>query len=279
MDVVSFSESTNQFEEELGDKSSVLSEKSGNLSLFHSRGGSFPLMETPAPAKSEMNMRGLHRCVYVHKRLRRMGHFREYYLEQRRLQMDSDLRPPGNFLEVYQSYLAQVTGFFIVEDNVLRMTDGLITQQDVDGFWEMAITMLKSVVDSAFEGMNSAPAMLLVKDFLLLVCGGLSRCGYPAANLKEILSSNMGKYHALMNVHAANQVARILHNDSMECFKIKSESSKNEYIKQLGLPYSIDLTKEAPRVPFLAPFTGKLNFKKLRLCVFRHGSSNDQCCS
>eukprot|EP00210_Caulerpa_lentillifera_P003559 g3395.t1 len=255
MDVISFSETSNQTDDDHIEKSSTLSDRSGNLSLFHSRGGSFSLMEAPVSAKSEMNMRGLHRCVYVHKRLGRMGHFREYYLEQRRLQMDSDLRPPSNFLEVYQAYLSQVTGFFIIEDNVQRMTDGLINQQDVDRFWEMAITMLKSVVDSAFEGMNSASAMLLVKDFLLLVCGGLSRCGYPAANLKEILSSNMGKYHALMNAQGTSQVAKILHNDSMECVKIKTEAQKSDYLKQLGLPYSIDLAKEAPKVPFTASFT------------------------
>lgn len=87
------------------------------------------------------------------------------------------------------------------------MTDDLITQQDMDAFWEMAITMLKSVVDSAFENMNSYTAMLLVKDFLLLVCNGLSRSGYPAANLKDILSSNMGKYHNLMNLHVSKQVS------------------------------------------------------------------------
>jgi hypothetical protein len=33
--------------------------------------------------------------------------FRDYYLEQRRLQVTSDLAPPHNFLETYQSYLSQ----------------------------------------------------------------------------------------------------------------------------------------------------------------------------
>lgn len=189
------------------DRVSVLSERSSMTgTLFQSRTGGLPLMESSN--KSGMNMRGLHRCIYVHKHLGKLAQFREYYLEQRRLQIDSDLRPPSNLIEVYQSYLAQVTGFFLVEDNVLRMTDGLIHQQDVDGFWEMAIVMLKGVVDTAFEGLQSATAMLLVKDFLLLVCSGLSTSGYPAENLKEILSSNTGKFHALMTEHVCAQVQK-----------------------------------------------------------------------
>ena len=40
--------------------------------------------------------------------LGRLMQFRDYYLEQRRLQVTNDLAPPRNFLESYQPYLAQV---------------------------------------------------------------------------------------------------------------------------------------------------------------------------
>lgn len=104
------------------------------------------------------------------------------------------------------SLLLQVTGFFIIEDNVQRMTANLLEQHEVDVLWEMATSTLKSVVDSAFEDMNSAAAMLLVKDFLLLVCSALSKSNYPADNLKEILSNNMSKYHTLMSRHVTAEV-------------------------------------------------------------------------
>lgn len=87
-----------------------------------------------------------------------------------------------------------------------RMASNLLEQEEVEALWEMATATLKSVVDNAFESMSSAAAMLLVKDFLLLVCGALSKSGYPAANLKDILSSNMSKYHGLMNGHVAGEV-------------------------------------------------------------------------
>ncbi len=43
-----------------------------------------------------------------HQVLGRLPKFRDYYLEQRRLQVTSDLAPPHKFLETYQHYLAQV---------------------------------------------------------------------------------------------------------------------------------------------------------------------------
>lgn len=48
------------------------------------------------------------RCVHIHRCMGRMASMRRYYLDQRRLQITTDLAPPANFLEAYQSYLAQV---------------------------------------------------------------------------------------------------------------------------------------------------------------------------
>ncbi|GAX75531.1 hypothetical protein CEUSTIGMA_g2974.t1 [Chlamydomonas eustigma] len=55
----------------------------------------------------DFDLSGLLRCVHVHKVIGRLLQFRDYYLEQRRLQVTNDLAPPHNFLETYQSYLAQ----------------------------------------------------------------------------------------------------------------------------------------------------------------------------
>ncbi|GMH45381.1 hypothetical protein BSKO_13338 [Bryopsis sp. KO-2023] len=242
-------------DEEHWEVASVVLSEAGRASATASRSGTSILQDSRASEKPGMNMRGLHRCIHVHQCLGRIVAFRDYYMQQRRMQMDSDLRPPANFLEVYQSYLAQVTGFFIIEDNVQRMTEDLIDQHEVDALWEMATATLKSVVDSAFESMNSAAAMLLVKDFLLLVCSGLSKSGYPAANLKEILSSNMGKYHNLMNVHVGKEVARIWDADEQERVGIRSEKNEREIITDLGLPTSLESWEPPTQFPYRAPFT------------------------
>lgn len=57
----------------------------------------------------------------------RLQMFREYYFEQRHLQLMSDLTPPASMLESHRQYLMHITGFFIIEDKVLQSTRGLLT--------------------------------------------------------------------------------------------------------------------------------------------------------
>ena len=60
------------------------------------------------------------RCTQVHDCLGKLPEFQESYQLNRRLQLNSDLAPPANFLEGYQDFIAQLTGFFIIEDRVQR---------------------------------------------------------------------------------------------------------------------------------------------------------------
>ena len=60
------------------------------------------------------------RCTQVHDCLGKLPDFQESYQRNRRLQLNSDLAPPANFLEGYRDFIAQLTGFFIIEDCVQR---------------------------------------------------------------------------------------------------------------------------------------------------------------
>ncbi len=62
----------------------------------------------------------LRRCTQVHGCLGKLPEFQESYQRNRRLQLNSDLAPPAHFLEGYQDFIAQLTGFFIIEDRVQR---------------------------------------------------------------------------------------------------------------------------------------------------------------
>ena len=61
------------------------------------------------------------RCTQVHDCLGKLPEFRESYQRNRRLQLNSDLAPPASFLEGYQDFIAQLAGFFVIEDRVHRL--------------------------------------------------------------------------------------------------------------------------------------------------------------
>ncbi|KAE8679226.1 Exocyst complex component SEC15A [Hibiscus syriacus] len=66
---------------------------------------------------------------------------REYYYKNRLLQLNSDLQISSSipFVESYQSYLAQIAGYFIVEDRVFRTSGGLLSADQVETMWETTV--------------------------------------------------------------------------------------------------------------------------------------------
>ncbi|GFR47255.1 hypothetical protein Agub_g8941, partial [Astrephomene gubernaculifera] len=159
-----------------------------------------------------VDMQGLHRCVHIHACLGLLPSLRRTYLQQRRLQIRTDLAPPPNFLEGYQAYLAQVVGFFVVEDAVRSCCPPLLppgssssgpsSSSEPDSgslLWEEAAGGLRGVLARALEEALSggAPAsiMLLLKDFMLLVCSALGTRGFTTAPIMELLVASRQRYH------------------------------------------------------------------------------------
>lgn len=95
----------------------------------------------------------VYRAHYIHTCLGLQDHFRDYYYKNRQLQLNSDLQfqPGQSFLEGYQGYFAQITGFFVVEDRVLRTAGGLVSSAQVDNLWEGAITKMRMVMEEQFS--------------------------------------------------------------------------------------------------------------------------------
>lgn len=54
-----------------------------------------------------LDLAPLHRCLLVHSALGRAAHFLDYYRDNRRQQLASDLTPPANFLQAYEPFVAQ----------------------------------------------------------------------------------------------------------------------------------------------------------------------------
>jgi hypothetical protein len=75
-------------------------------------------------------------------------------------------------------YCSQVAGFFVIESYVQRVTDGLVGPAEGAALWAGAQRSLKATLEAAFEQLSTASLMLMVKDFVLLVCVALERAGY-----------------------------------------------------------------------------------------------------
>lgn len=195
----------------------------------------------------------VYRAYHIHTCLGIQEQFREYYYKNRLLQLSSDLQISSAqpFLESHQAFLAQIAGYFIVEDRVLRTGGGLLLPSQLDTMWETAVAKVTSVLEEQFSHMDTASHLLLVKDYVTLLGATLSQYGYEVGPILETLNSSRSKYHELLLAECRQQITDILTNDTFEQMVMKKESDYQANV----LLFHLQTSDIMPAFPYVAPFS------------------------
>ncbi|KAK8322175.1 hypothetical protein V6Z11_A12G153500 [Gossypium hirsutum] len=179
--------------------------------------------------------------------------FKQYYFENRKLQLTSDFQVSSMtpFLESHQTFFAQIAGFFIIEDRILRTGGGLVSKMEVENLWETAVSKMCSVLEDQFSRMQTANHLLLIKDYVSLLGVTLRRYGYPVDALLNVLSKHRDKYHELLLSDCRKQIAEALAADKFEQMLMKKEY---EYSMNV-LSFQLQTSDIVPAFPYVAPFS------------------------
>ncbi|KAL2326676.1 hypothetical protein Fmac_025734 [Flemingia macrophylla] len=201
----------------------------------------------------QFDLTPLYRACHIHDCLGIKEKFREYYYTNRLLQLNSDLELSSSqpFVESYQTFFAQIAGFFIVEDRVLRTTGGLLLADQVETMWETAVAKMTSLLEEQFSCMESAPHLLLVKDYVTLFGSTLRQYGYEIGTLLDALDSSCDKYHLLLLEECRQQTVDVFRNDSNEQMEIKKETDYENIV----LSFNLQTSDSMPAFPYIAPFS------------------------
>ncbi|PQQ19527.1 exocyst complex component SEC15A [Prunus yedoensis var. nudiflora] len=201
----------------------------------------------------KVDLTPLYRAYHIQSCLGIQEQFWEYYYRNRLLQLNSDLQISSAqpFLESHQIFLAQIAGYFIVEDRVLRTAGGLLLAEQVEKMWDTAIAKMKSVLEEQFSHMNSATHLLLVKDYVTLLGSTLRQYGYEVGPLLETLDKSRDKYHELLSEECRQQIANVIASDTYEQMVLKKDTDYESVVLSFNLQTS-DIT---PAFPYIAPFS------------------------
>ncbi|KAG6787101.1 hypothetical protein POTOM_008729 [Populus tomentosa] len=195
----------------------------------------------------------LYRAYHIHQTLGLEDRFKQYYFENRKLQLTSDFQVSSMtpFLESHQTFFAQIAGFFIVEDQILRTGGDLISRMKVENLWETAVSKMCSVLEDQFSRMQTANHLLLIKDYVSLLGVTLRRYGYPVDALLDVLSKHRDKYHELLLSDCRKQIAEALAADTFEQMLMKKE-----YVYSMNvLSFQLQTSDIVPAFPYVAPFS------------------------
>ncbi|KAK2965183.1 hypothetical protein RJ640_019938 [Escallonia rubra] len=195
----------------------------------------------------------LYRAYHIHQTLGFEDRFKQYYFENRKLQLTSDFQVSSMtpFLESHQTFFAQIAGFFIVEDRVLRTGGGLISKMEVENLWDTAVSKMCSVLEDQFSRMRTANHLLLIKDYVSLLGVTLRRYGYSVDALLDVLSKHRDKYHELLLSDCRKQISEALSADKFEQMWMNKEY---EYSMNV-LSFQIQTFDSIPAFPYIAPFS------------------------
>ncbi|XP_062143549.1 exocyst complex component SEC15B [Alnus glutinosa] len=202
---------------------------------------------------SGFDLTPLYRGYHIHQTLGLEDRFKKYYFENRKLQLTSDFQVSSMtpFLESHQTFFAQIAGFFIVEDRILRTGGGLISKMEVENLWETAVSKMCSVLEDQFSRMQTANHLLLIKDYVSLLGVTLRRYGYPVDALLDVLSKHRDKYHELLLSDCRKQISEALAADKFEQMLMKKEY---EYSMNV-LSFQLQTSDIVPAFPYVAPFS------------------------
>ncbi|KAF3326320.1 exocyst complex component SEC15A-like protein [Carex littledalei] len=204
----------------------------------------------------DFNLTSVHRAYHIYSCLGIGEKFRDYYHKNRLMQLQLDLQVSTMqpFLESHQPFLAQVAGFFIVEDRVLRSAGGLLTEEQVESTWDTAIAKITAILEDQFARLDTASHLLLIKDYVSLLGATLKRYGYRVGPLMDILDKSRDKYHELLLTECRKQISDILINDSYEQMVLKKEYEYNMNV----LSFNLQAMDMIPDFPYVAPFSSSV---------------------
>lgn len=243
--------SARQRDEEMLDRQRKAEEQ--NLSGFGDFSFTVEVEEIDEDSVLKFDLTPLYRAYHIHTCLGIPSQFREYYYRNRLLQLTSDLQISSvqPFVESYQTFLAQIAGYFIVEDRVLRTAGGLLLPDQLETMWETAVAKITSVLEEQFSHMDSATHLLLVKDYVTLLGATLRQYGYEVGPVLEVLDKSQDKYHELLLEECRQQITTVLTNDTYEQMLMKKDTDYENNV----LLFHLQSSDIMPAFPYIAPFS------------------------
>lgn len=243
--------SARQRDEEMLDRQRKAEEQ--NLSGFGDFSFTLEVEEIDEDSVLKFDLTPLYRAYHIHACLGISSQFREYYYRNRLLQLTSDLQISSvqPFVESYQTFLAQIAGYFIVEDRVLRTAGGLLLPDQLETMWETAVAKISSVLEEQFSHMDSATHLLLVKDYVTLLGATLRQYGYEVGPVLEVLDKSQDKYHELLLEECRQQITTVLTNDTYEQMLMKKDTDYENNV----LLFHLQTSDIMPAFPYIAPFS------------------------
>nr|CAG4645371.1 EOG090X01NK [Lynceus sp. MCZ IZ 141354] len=213
-------------------------------------------LDEDVSAQDLIDFSPVYRCLHIHTVLDAREAFENYYRDQRKKQARLALQPPTNMhetIEGYRQYFHGVVGFFVVEDQVLTTTEGLVDRQYLDEVWSMAVSKMVAEVRNHVSYATQPSLMLHIKNLVMLFSNTLKSYGYAVTQLLELLQEIRQHYNEVLMQRWVHVFRNIFDQDNYHPILVTNAAEYKEVICKF--PYKDAAVFEAQPFPKKFPFS------------------------
>ncbi|XP_030058871.1 exocyst complex component 6 isoform X2 [Microcaecilia unicolor] len=177
----------------------------------------------------------VYRCLHIYSVLGDKETFENYYRKQRRKQARLVLQPQSNMhetVEGYRKYFSQIVGFFVVEDHILHVTQGLVTRAFTDELWNMALAKIIAVLRTHSSYCTDPDLVLELKNLIVVFADTVQGYGFLVNRLFDLLFEIRDQYNETLLKKWTGLFREIFETDNYSPIPIANEDELRTVISK-----------------------------------------------
>lgn len=189
-------------------------------------------------------------CLQIYEHLNIASEFQDYYKEVRKTQARQAFEYHGetsDFIEqASMKYFARIAGFFIVENATVNSPNDLLSREELDIQWQLAVSNIKIVLHNQFEAQEDSQVLLGLRYTVILFARTLESYGFDTMALLDFLASQRDTFEEISTLQLERAVRQIMEAEKYEPFQISSQNDFDRYVARYGLQGANPAPKSFP---------------------------------
>ncbi|ORX92773.1 hypothetical protein K493DRAFT_408691 [Basidiobolus meristosporus CBS 931.73] len=141
----------------------------------------------------KIDFKPLYQCIHIYEKLGKKEEFKHSYHEDRKAQANLALTnsfslKAGN-IDNIQTFMYDITGFFIIEHVVLTSTQNFRSNSEIDSLWEMVTNKVVTVMVQSVQNCEEPESIGQLKQLLLTFIHTMESYSYDVRKLRELVTA------------------------------------------------------------------------------------------
>ncbi|XP_072281151.1 exocyst complex component 6 isoform X3 [Pyxicephalus adspersus] len=203
----------------------------------------------------------VYRCLHIYSILGDKEVFENYYRKQRKKQARLVLQPQSNMhetVEGYRKYFSQIVGFFVVEDHILHVTQGLVTGTYTTELWTMALSKIIAALRTHSSYCTDPDLVLELKNLIVVFADTMQGYGFSVNRLFDLLYEVRDKYNETLLKKWAGVFRDIFEADNYSPIPVANEEEYRAVVSKfpfqdpegdkLSFPKKLPMSQSVPQI-------------------------------